>query len=84
MKSSPFAFLSGTVEKLNLFIEKRDQREKNLLVGLAFVVILLVDFFVLVRPVLHVFSHTIPQLASARQELLNLEDDNKNKQITAK
>ena len=41
MKSSPFAFLSGAVEKLNLFMENRDQREKNMLVGFFFIVLAL-------------------------------------------
>ena len=84
MKSSPFAFLSGAVEKLNLFIEKRDQREQNMLAGLAFVVLLLADFFILMRPVIFVFSQTTPQLIAAKQELRNLEDDSKNKKLIDK
>ena len=78
MKFSPLAFLSGLLEKLNAFLESREERQKNAIVGVFFMIVLLADFFLLVRPVIEVFTRTIPELAVQKQTLLDLREDIKN------
>ena len=73
MKSSPLAFLSGVLEKLNVFLESREDRQKNAIVGAFFMIVLLADFFLLVRPVIQVFTGTIPELAVQKQKLSDLD-----------
>ncbi len=75
MKFSPLAFLSGLLEKLNAFLESREERQKNAIVGVFFMIVLLADFFLLVRPVIEVFTRTIPELAVQKQKLLDLRED---------
>ena len=84
MKSSPLAFLSGAVEKLNNFLENRDEKQKHFIVGLLFVVVLLADFFILIRPVIYVFTQTVPQLSAQKLALDSLRDDMKNKETIGK
>ena len=78
MKSSPFAFLSGTVEKFNQFLENRDQSQKSLIVGALFALVLLVDYLVLVRPVIYVFTQAAPELVTENEKLRALREDKGN------
>ncbi len=75
---SPLALILGITEKLNSFLENRDQRQKNMIVGALFALILLLDFVVLIRPVIGMFTETIPKLSSQREKLRNMQDDMKN------
>lgn len=78
MKFSPLIFLSGVLEKLNTFLESREEKQKNLIVGAFFIFVLLADFFLLVQPVILVFTGTIPELVVQKQKLSDLREDIKN------
>jgi len=75
----PPAFLSGIIEKLNAFLESRDSRQRNMIVGSLFVLLLLADFALLIRPMIRVFTETVPQLTAEKAQLHGLQDDWKNK-----
>jgi len=79
MKSSPLIFLWGLIEKLNTFLENRDQKQRNMIVGALFALVLAADFLILVQPVIHVFAKTVPELAAEKEKLTALRDDLKNK-----
>ena len=78
MKFSLLAFLSGVLERLNAFLETREEKQKNAIVGAFFIAVLLADFFLLVQPVIQVFTGTIPELAVQKQRLSDLQEDIKN------
>ena len=79
MKSSPLIFLSDLAEKVNGYLESRDPKQKNLIVGGAFLLIILADVFILVRPVVNTLIKTTTDITLTRNKIGALEDDIKNK-----
>jgi Tfp pilus assembly protein PilO len=63
------------------FFNNRQPREKKMLVVLAVALLIFLDYFLVARPILGVFTLTGPKLHQIRQELRTLKEDQKNKDL---
>ena len=75
MKFSPPAIFSEVADRFNAFLENRQQNEKNMIVVFLFLLLFCVDFFILVRPVINVFTTTIPQIQTEKNRLKDRQED---------
>ena len=66
------------------FLNSRNLREKQLLIGFVIVFIFCADYFLLLQPVLHIFSEVSPKITPLKEELKSLKEDRKNKDAIQK
>jgi Tfp pilus assembly protein PilO len=82
------ALMDGKVrpvlEKAGAFYNARNLREKTMIVIFGAVFIIFLDYWLLIRPVVHVFTDTIPKLHALDQELEGLRADKKNRAAIAR
>ncbi len=78
------AKLRPLLEKANAFFSARNVREKAMLVIFAAAFLLFLDYWILIRPVIGVFTETIPKLAALDIELDGLRHDKKNRASIAR
>lgn len=88
-KPSPLRLLMDAkvrpaLEKAGAFYTALNMREKTMLVVFAAVFILVVDYWLFLRPVMRVFTETMPQLSTLDAELDGLRTDKKNRPLLAK
>ena len=84
MKLSTPAYFSKAIDGLNVFLENRRQNEKNMIFVFLFVLLLTADYFVLVSPVIRVFTVTAPELGAQKQKLREMREDLQNKEAIHK
>jgi Tfp pilus assembly protein PilO len=61
------------------FLNSRTLREKQLIIGFVVVFLFCVDYFLLIQPVIGIFSEVSPKVSPVKEELKALRDDQKNK-----
>lgn len=66
------------------FLNSRNVREKQLIIGFVVVLLFSADYFVLIQPVTKIFSEVSPKVAPLKEELKSLKEDNKNKEAIQK
>ena len=71
-------------EKAVNYINARNPREKIMIIAFAAAFVLFVDYWILMRPIIHAFRTTMPQLAELDNELKALRHDKKNKELVAR
>lgn len=69
------------IEKINEFLDSRTNREKIMIMAMGGALILAIDYFLIVGPILGLFSKTAPAIDLRKQELRALRDDQKNKKV---
>ena len=77
MKKPSFDFIAN-------FLNSRNVREKQLLIGFVIVFIFCADYFVLLQPVLSIFTQVSPKVAPLKEELKGLKEDLKSKEAIQK
>ncbi len=68
-------------DKAAAFLNARNAREKYMLIALIGVALFVVDYFVWLAPVLSAYSEAAPKIAPLREELKQLKEDHKNKDV---
>lgn len=76
--------LRPAMEKGIAYFNARNKREKTMLVVFAAALLLFLDYWVLARPVVSVFTDTMPKLAALDVELDGLRHDKKNRATIAR
>ena len=66
------------------FLNDRNPREKKMLLIMALAVLICVDYWIVVTPILFVSQKTLPELSALQQELQTLRDDWKNRTLIDK
>ncbi|GEM_PF-1074183 len=79
LKQLAEAKLRPLIEKASAFFSARNTREKAMLVIFAAAFLLFLDYWILIRPVIGVFTETVPRLSSLDVELDGLRQDKKNR-----
>ena len=81
MKKSPFAFVFTLIDKINVLFEERDAKQKAAIVIFVFAILVSVDVFFLVRPLIGVFTKKAPELSAQKQKLESLREDLRNRKL---
>ena len=81
--SSPFA-VSKVIDRLNNFLENRQKSEKTMILVFVFLFVLVADYYLLLSPVIHVFTTSLPELGLAQTKLAELKDDRQNREAIHK
>ena len=77
LKKPSFDFIAN-------FLNARNLREKQLIIGFVAVFVFSVDYFILLQPVIRIFSEVSPKMAPLKEELKVLKEDRKNKDAIQK
>ncbi len=67
------------IDRVALFYNSRTVREQKLLLLFLVCLVIVLDYFALMRPVQGVFADTLPRLSALQPELKTLREDKKNK-----
>ncbi len=78
MKYSPPAVFSKAIDNFNNFLENRQKNEKTMILVFFFTLVLVVDYYLLMSPVINIFTKSVPELQESRTKLESLRDDQKN------
>ncbi len=90
--ATPLKEISKTIEDksklwvawLTKFINERNPREKQMIIVLGLSGMLLLDYWILIHPVIKTYRQIFSQTAPLEAELAGLRDDQKNKKFIAK
>ena len=69
---------------LQKFINERNPREKQLIIVVGILGIIFLDYWLLINPVVKIFTNNYSQFATLQSELQGLRDDQKNKKVIEK
>lgn len=75
------SFFAGPIAAFNQFMESRDQKQRTMIVVALFGMLLAADYFILVRPVIHVFTKTTPELSAQKAKLKQIREDLGKKEV---
>ena len=73
-----------SVDLVNRFLNSRNPRERVMFLALAACTLLVLDCYILIRPVIGFLAGTGPQIALLQEELNGLRNDQKNKALIVK
>lgn len=81
-------FFGGQVrpaaEKLVNFVNTRNTREKVMIIALTGMLLLFLDYWLLIRPVVNVFNDTLPKLAALESKAQQFRTDKNNAPLIEK
>ena len=73
--------LRPAFEKTVNQVNAMNAREKMMIIGFASLLVIAVDYWILMRPIMQTFQTTLPELATVETQASGLRDDKKNQEL---